>query len=206
MTTEEEIIRAAEEVFFTNGYDASSTAVIAKRAGVTHAMVNYYFRTKERLFIKILDNHVYELVHSLKPLMQADGNVVGVAADAATVIFDRLNADRRFPFLLSDIARTHPDFLLRYRETLDTVCSDSIRMHSVRLQNSISAGLASDCTMNDIYSTVLTLATAPFLTIPVLENVAGFTAEQIDAHLLERRAEMVRIIYARYAGTETPLP
>lgn len=199
MTKEEEILRAAEEEFFMNGYDACSTAVIAKRAGVTHAMVNYYFRTKEKLFIQILDNHVYELLSSLKPVMTANGNFVRVITDAALVIFDRLNADRRFPYLLSDISRTHPDFLLRYRDAFDTVCRDSMGMHARRLEQSIIEGAVSDCAMHDIYYLVLTLATAPFMTIPLLENVAGFTADMVDDYLRSRRVEMVRTIEARFS-------
>lgn len=198
MTKEEEILKVAEEEFFRNGYDASSTAIIAKRAGVTHAMVNYYFRTKEKLFVQILDNHVYGLLQGLKPLMQAEENVARVAENAALVIFDMMNEDRRFPFLLSDIARTHPDFLLRYKETFDSVCIDSIRMHSVRLEKSIAGGQVKDCTMRDIYNTVLTLSTAPFMNIPLLVNVAGMDENQIDAYLKSRREEIIRLIRARY--------
>lgn len=199
MTKEEEILKAAEEEFFRNGYDATSTATIAKRAGVTHAMVNYYFRTKEKLFMQILDNHVYDLLKALKPIMQVDGNVASVAAEAAVVIFDKMNEDRRFPYLLSDISRTHPDFLLRYGDTFDTVCRSSLEMHSQRLENGIAEGLVQPCTMHDIYNTVLTLATAPYMNIPLLENVAGLSADRIDRYLQERREEMVRIIRSRYS-------
>jgi len=198
MTKQEEILIAAEEEFFMNGYDATSTAIIAGKAGVTHAMVNYYFRSKERLFVQILDNHVSELLRSLKPLMQKDGNVAGVAISAAEAIFDKMNENRRFPFLLSDISRTHPDFLLRYKETFQTACMDSIRMHSERLEKCIAEGLVKPCSMNDIYHTVLTLSTAPFLAIPMLENVTGLSPQQIDSFLKERKEEMTRILKARY--------
>lgn len=198
MTKEEEILLAAEEEFFSNGYDACSTAVIAKRAGVTHAMVNYYFRSKEKLFVQILDNHVYELLHCLKPLMQADGNVARVAIDAACVIFDKMNEDRRFPYLLSDISRTHPEFLLRYKEIFDTTCRDSIRKHADRLRKCIDQGLVQDCTMRDIYHTIFTLCTTPFLYIPVMENMFYLQQEQIDDYLKERREEMVKILESRY--------
>lgn len=199
MTKEQEILNAAEEEFFRNGYDATSTAVIAKRAGVTHAMVNYYFRTKEKLFIQILDNHVYDMLRSLKPLMKEDADVIKVSIDAALTIFDKMNGDRRLPYLISDIARMHPDFLLRYKDTFDTVCGESIKMHSLRLQQHVADGTVQECTMNDIYNTVLTLATTPFLSIPLLENVAGMTAERIDRYLLSRREEMVRILRSRFS-------
>ncbi|MCQ2120091.1 MAG: TetR/AcrR family transcriptional regulator [Bacteroidales bacterium] len=202
MTKEEEILKAAEEEFFAGGYDSTSTATIAKRAGVTHAMVNYYFRTKEKLFMKILDNHVSDLLHRLKPLMQADGNVAEVATTAAAVIFDKFNEDRRLPFIISDISRTHPDFLMRYKETVDTVCKDSVRMHSERLEKGISEGRVAPCTMNDIYNAVLELSAGPFLTLPVLENVAGFSPERTEAFLAERKEEMVRMLQARFATTQ----
>lgn len=199
MTKEEEILAAAEEEFFRNGYDATSTVVIAKRAGVTHAMVNYYFRTKEKLFIQILDNQVYELLRGLKPLMNAEGDMIKVSISASNFIFDRMNENRRFPYLLSDISRTHPDFLLRYNDAFDTVCRESIENHSKRLEKHISEGSVSSCTMTDIYNTVLALTTSPFLLIPTLENVAGFTPEQIDDFLLSRKREMERIIESRYS-------
>lgn len=200
MTKEEEIILAAEEEFFRNGYDASSTAIIAKRAGVTHAMVNYYFRSKERLFVQILDNHVFELLQSLKPLMQAEGNVATVAEKAAVAIFDKMNEDRKFPYLLSDISRTHPDFLMRYKETFDTTCKGSLKMHAERLEKGIASGQVRECTMGDIYFAVLTLSTAPFLTLPILENVAGMTPERVNAWLDERKEELIKTIRARFCG------
>ena len=199
MTKEQEILNAAEEEFFRNGYDATSTAVIAKRAGVTHAMVNYYFRTKEKLFIQILDNHVYDLLLTLKPLMRADGDMVRVSTDAAVAIFEKMAEDRRLPYIISDISRTHPDFLLRYKDTVDKVCGDSIRMHSERLGRHIADGLVRPCSMNDIYNAILTLAVGPFLTLPILENVAGYDAARIDAYLLARKEEMVCIMQARFA-------
>ena len=36
------------------GFDGAKTASIARAAGVTHAMLHYYFRTKEQLFDRIL--------------------------------------------------------------------------------------------------------------------------------------------------------
>lgn len=199
MTKEEEILKAAEDEFFKNGYDASSTAIIASRAGVTHAMVNYYFRSKEKLFVRILDDHVHGLLQSLKPLMQADGNVAGVAINAACVIFDKMNEDRRFPYLISDISRTHPDFLLRYKESFVTTCRESLEKHAQRLEKAIAEGLVRECTMHDIYHSILTLSTAPFFSLPILENVAGLSPERIDAWILSRKEEMIKTLRARYS-------
>ena len=43
---ESEILAAAEQEFIAKGYDGARTTSIAQAAGVTHAMLHYYFRTK----------------------------------------------------------------------------------------------------------------------------------------------------------------
>lgn len=52
--TEARILNAAEHEFLTKGYAGARTTSIAEAAGVTHAMFHYYFRTKEKLFDRIV--------------------------------------------------------------------------------------------------------------------------------------------------------
>lgn len=52
---EDAILRAAEREFLAKGFEGARTTSIAEAAGVTHAMLHYYFRTKEQLFERILD-------------------------------------------------------------------------------------------------------------------------------------------------------
>ena len=44
--TEQAILAAAKQEFLLKGYDGARTTSIAEKAGVTHAMLHYYFRTK----------------------------------------------------------------------------------------------------------------------------------------------------------------
>ena len=42
---EQAILEAAEREFLKKGFDGARTTSIAAAAGVTHAMLHYYFRT-----------------------------------------------------------------------------------------------------------------------------------------------------------------
>ena len=53
--SEQAIMAAAERLFLENGYNMTTTTMIASEAGVTHVMLYYYFRTKELIFIKVVD-------------------------------------------------------------------------------------------------------------------------------------------------------
>ena len=50
ISAEERIKAAARKVFHQKGYAATRTRDIAEEAGINHAMLNYYFRSKEKLF------------------------------------------------------------------------------------------------------------------------------------------------------------
>ncbi len=62
---EELILEAAEREFLIKGYAGARTVAIAEAAGVTHAMLHYYFRSKEKLFEQIMSRKI----HILRDLM-----------------------------------------------------------------------------------------------------------------------------------------
>ena len=52
--TEKIILQAAEEEFLLKGFAGARTTEIAQKAGVNHAMLHYYFNTKEQLFEQVM--------------------------------------------------------------------------------------------------------------------------------------------------------
>lgn len=200
MTKEEEILLAAEEEFFNDGYDATTTAAIAKRAGVTHAMVNYYFKNKELLFRRVLDNNILNLINTLKGLMASDGSIKAVIHDTACTIFDLFENKRNLPFLLCDISRMHPEFLSPYKELLDTLFYDNMEVHHKHFERAVgSKALSVDFTFSDIFRTIITLAVTPFISLRFVNNVLGFTQERTENYLSNSRTEMLRILEERYS-------
>ena len=53
--------------------------------------------------------------------------------------------------------------------------------------------------MENIFETVLDLATAPFLKIPFLEKIFGYDEEMIDRYLQSRREDIMETIKRKYA-------
>lgn len=56
--TESRILHAAEREFMTKGFAGARTTSIAEAAEVTHAMLHYYFRTKDKLFNRIITEKI----------------------------------------------------------------------------------------------------------------------------------------------------
>lgn len=197
MTIEEKIHAAAEEEFYRSGFDASSTARIAKSVGVTHAMVNYYFRSKEQLFLKILDNHVEKAVAVLREVMREHCELMDTLVKATSALYDLFNQDRSFPFLLLDASRSHPEYLARYRDSLMESAKGILEGHARRLGQSVPDG-----NVTGMFETVLSLSYTPFLHVPFLKNVAGYSEEQVDDYIMRRKEEMLILIKKRYSNTQ----
>ena len=54
--SEARMLKAAEEVFAQTGFAGARTAQIAQRAGLPKANLHYYFRTKEAIYQRVLEN------------------------------------------------------------------------------------------------------------------------------------------------------
>ncbi|TDO19188.1 TetR/AcrR family transcriptional regulator [Pedobacter duraquae] len=52
------ILTAAEKLFSELGYEGTSTRQIAKEAGANMAMINYYFGSKDGVFLEIMSNRI----------------------------------------------------------------------------------------------------------------------------------------------------
>jgi TetR/AcrR family transcriptional regulator len=70
------ILDVAEKVFSELGFDGASTRTISGEAGVNMAMLNYYFGSKEGLFLAVFNRKIL----SFKDLLQNIGNDASISA------------------------------------------------------------------------------------------------------------------------------
>lgn len=80
-STEEKIKEAAQRIFIRKGFSAATTREIADEAGINRALLNYYFRSKERLFDAVAHDQVAILF----------GGIYIIVNDQATSLEEKLN-------------------------------------------------------------------------------------------------------------------
>ncbi|MBP2627475.1 MAG: transcriptional regulator, TetR family [Firmicutes bacterium] len=64
-----EILDAADYLFFTKGYQATTISDIAKKMGVAQGMLYYYFKSKEEVLETLLDRHASSLISEIKNII-----------------------------------------------------------------------------------------------------------------------------------------
>lgn len=130
MTTEQKILRAAEKEFFEKGFVGARTTTIAESAGVTHAMLHYYYRTKAKLFDKIISDKMSTL-GELMLESWTDSNLplfekIRVAINRH---LDFINANPGLPFFFIREVYSDPERM--------KVMADSLYVHARRSINAL---------------------------------------------------------------------
>lgn len=65
-TTRQQIINAAIDLFYENGFEKASLRDIASKVGITQAAIYYHFRSKEEILHTIIETSSNELFFNLK--------------------------------------------------------------------------------------------------------------------------------------------
>lgn len=93
------ILKAARAEFAASGRRGASVRAIAKRAGVTAAMINYYFGGKQALYDVVVDEAQARLFRRMAAVM-AGVDERTLAAELAGAYFDFLAEERELQQLL----------------------------------------------------------------------------------------------------------
>lgn len=199
--TEQAILDAAQEIFLEKGYKGASTVKIAEKAGVTHAMLHYYFRSKENIFQKILDKEMMEMLCAVKRTMSPEAGLWETLEKVIDIHFSFLNTHRRFPFLMLNVADSNPEMLEKYKKHIEGVVIEEFSRHRDRLKMWVDEGEINEVDPFQLLFTIVTLNLSAFMSLTIMQNVLKMDDSQIDAFLAERKKEIIRTIYMRLYAT-----
>ncbi|MDP1825898.1 MAG: TetR/AcrR family transcriptional regulator [Archangium sp.] len=73
--TRARILEAADGLFGTLGFDATTTRDIAERSGVNKALIHYHYGSKDELLAELLDGYYARLGEALAPALTSGGPV-----------------------------------------------------------------------------------------------------------------------------------
>ena len=194
---EQQILEAAEKEFLEKGYNGARTTSIAKAADVTHAMLHYYFRTKEQLFERFIDKKMSEVVPLLTHLFgNSDLPLVERIEKIISVHFDFVATNPDLPrFLINEI--------LPYKERCDLFYSKVANFLYLfnNLQREVNEAAArgevEQFNVLLLFQSVLSLNIFPSLMANMIENLLSDNRQSIEMLLAQRKTENIELIMRR---------
>ncbi len=183
-TTPDKILSAAEDEFIEKGYGNARMMSIAARAGVSHSMLHYYYRSKEELFQKVFNSKAELLSKIITGLYDDESDFLCIVKGFTEKQFDAFMESPRFVmFIVRDII-TVRDNLQRLVYIAKTKFSSHFLHIQTMLDKEIAAGRVRPIDLTNLIINIVALNMNTILSIPVLKEVCdGFD----EAKYLEER-------------------
>src|SRR5882672_9654920 len=179
-TKKEKIKDAARKVFTRKGFSATRTRDIAEEAGLNLALLNYYFRSKEKLFEIIMTEKMQKFLGGVASIINDDATTLEKKIELITNHYiDMLTQNPDLPiFVLSEI-RNNSDHLVK------TFQFGNFLQHSVffkQLQ-------VNRPDVNPLHFVINLLGTTifPFVGKPIFMAVGNMNQNDFDAIIEERK-------------------
>ena len=182
LSTEEKIMEAARKVFTEKGYAAARTRDIAEESGINLALLNYYFRSKEKLFELVMLEKVNKLFGTIIPILSDETTELEEKLEKiAESYIDLLLINPDLPiFVLSEIKR-RPEKFAQLVNAKDRVTKSVFMKQLLARKLSISPF--------HILINLLGITVFPFVAKPVLSKLIG-NEEEYDL-LMTQRKELI---------------
>jgi AcrR family transcriptional regulator len=186
---EQIILEVARKQFVKNGYAGTRTEEIAREAGVTKAMVHYYFRTKEKLFDEIVRQIFSKSLFNLGKAIDTDGEIWARIERIVEAYIDTLLKEPDIPFfIMYELSQKRDSFLAeieKHRSELPRVA-----YFLSQIQEEIDQGRWHPMPPVQILLTIMSMTVFPFIAKPVFNTVLEFP-EAFFKELMEERKQFI---------------
>ena len=193
---ESRIRDVAQELFFRQGFAATSTTQIAKEVGCTQALVHYYYRTKENLFRQIFLEQIQAALQVVSESLLSQESFDAFIEQAISLYFDALTRNPQLPFFVLEELVNNPERRRYLRENF--VKKPSYVMiymqFEARLKHEQQAGRIARIEPFDLMMTIASMTVFTFLSLPMYQDLLSRTDSQVQDYILQRKREVIRMV------------
>ena len=185
ISTEERIKAAARKVFHQKGFASTRTRDIAEEAGINHAMLNYYFRSKEKLFEMVMMETMAQFFKGVNLMLNDENTSLDEKIDLIVSNYvDLLLKEPELPTFILNEVRPNPQAFVEQNPIKEALT------HSVLTRQYAEAVARGEITEPNLMQAILNvigLVIFPFIAKPILTSIINIPEEQYKALMLQRK-------------------
>lgn len=194
----EAVLKAAEKAFLTHGFAGTKTMAVAAEAGVTHAMLHYYFKTKKQLFQQVLISKMTQMMNELFQSFSTKG--IPIKERIAMGVerhFDLIVKSPDLPrFVINEVFNNEENLPL-FMECYQNMYESLKESFFVDLEEAIANKEIKPIMPEQLFVTIFSLNASFFMLKPMLTKMLELNQGDFDAFVTMRRRENVQMIMDR---------
>ena len=184
-STEQKIITAARKLFTQKGFDAVKTRDIAEEAGINLALLNYYFRSKEKLFEIIMGESLETFFLGFSTIVNDEKTTYTKKIEQIVSNYiDMLLKSPDTPLFVMNQVRANPK-----RIEAKKIFMNSYFMK--QLQAGIKTGEIAPMNVVNLMLNIVSLSIFPFIGRPIFQAGEGSITDEQFIELMMERKKMI---------------
>ncbi|WP_346239349.1 TetR/AcrR family transcriptional regulator [Niabella insulamsoli] len=184
-TTEEKIKAAAKAVFYKKGFAATRTRDIAEEAGINLALLNYYFRSKQKLFELIMLETLTAFIEKMVLLLNDERTTLDQKVrEVVENYIDVITAEPELPIFIITEIRSNPKLLLQ-KIPVKKIIRQSVffKQH----QKAVHEGRIQEPNPLHFLMNLIGMIVFPFMAKPLLMAGGGIEEKEFNELMKERK-------------------
>ena len=184
-STEDRIKAAARKVFHQKGYAGTRTRDIAEEAGINHAMLNYYFRSKEKLFEIVMMETMGQFFKGVGVILNDENTSLEEKIERVVANYiDLLLEEPDLPTFILNEVRTNPEPFVANTPILQAL------EHSIlarQYAEAVAQGRITEPNLMHTVLNVISLVIFPFIAQPIFTALSRTDKEAYKSLMLQRK-------------------
>ncbi|MFL5617139.1 MAG: TetR/AcrR family transcriptional regulator [Gemmatimonadaceae bacterium] len=193
--TESRILDAAHTVFMRRGTAGARMTEIAREAGVNHALVHYYFRSKQRLAEAVFRRAIGQFFPVMIGVLTSEAPLEDKVRLVAAAQIDMLQKNRDLPgYLLAELNH-YPERAEQLLESISGTTPANLRARlfgtlGKQLDDAARDGAIRSIRPPEFVLNLVSMVVYPFAARPLVMAILGLDDATFTATMEQRKAEI----------------
>ncbi|MDX1587048.1 MAG: TetR/AcrR family transcriptional regulator [Balneolaceae bacterium] len=185
--TEEQILRAAKQVFQRQGFSGARMQAIADEAGINKSMLHYYFRSKDKLFHTVFQQSIREFFPKIFEVLSGEMELEAKITKLVETYYTMFRNHPHLPRFVIHEMNQHPQRFQAFME--DSGMKIPERLIN-QIQKEVDAGRIKKIDPRQFIINTIGLCVFPLIAKPMVETVFSMDDEEFDDFLESRKKEL----------------
>lgn len=191
LQTQEQILKAAKQIFQERGFAGARMQEIADEAGINKSMLHYYFRSKDKLFQEVFQDSVRQFLPEIFRVLNTDLELAPKIKKLVETYYETFRVQPHLPRFVIHEMNQHPDRFKKFvsREGF------KIPEHFIKqLRAEVEAGTMQKIDPREFIINTIGLCVFPLIARPMIETIFDMNDDQYQQFLEQRKKELPKFI------------
>ena len=184
-TTEDKILKSAQEVFHHNGFMGTRMQEIADKADINKGLLYYYFKSKEKLFESVFNIALKQMLGRLDATLKEDVDLFTKIENLVDSYITVLSKNTFVPnFVFQEINR-NPEFFNEKFKRFNSI--DGIKVFEKQIEEETSKGTIIEIVPKQLIINIISMSIFPFMAKPMAMGILDLSEKEFNDFIDDRK-------------------